>query len=194
MQELALFYLPYSTGFEIECCTQPDISVSIFDEIPYLIENKSEQDELKFRIPPGIEGLHCLSHISLYLRKYALMNLKSGIHYHIDFTDVWNDINVKFIKEKESYILKELESWNYKGTYNRKEVRLDVRCWVKFHKYYKTMEVRIGEMTFEYELLFERIRHCNAIAKKLKEDLLIPLVGRYDKDEKKIVTNRVIRI
>ena len=31
------------------------------------------------------------------------------------------------------------------------------------------MEIRIGEMTFDYELLFERIRHSSEIVKTLKD-------------------------
>ena len=38
VQKLALFYFPYSVGFEIETMTE---NIRIFDEIPYLIENKS---------------------------------------------------------------------------------------------------------------------------------------------------------
>ena len=36
VQKLALFYFPYSVGFEIETMTE---NIRIFDEIPYLIEN-----------------------------------------------------------------------------------------------------------------------------------------------------------
>ena len=114
-EELGLFYLPYSTGFEIECCMKPDIPLSIFNEIPDLLHNGSEKDELKFRIPNGLKGLHCLANISLYLRKNALLNPNSGIHYHIDCTDIWDKITKEFIKEKSNYVLSELDTWNYKG-------------------------------------------------------------------------------
>lgn len=57
------------------------------------------------------------------------------------------------------------------------------------------MEIRIGEMTFDYELLFERIRHCNEIVRTLKDALLIPVVSKYDKHKaKEIVSNRIIKI
>ena len=194
-EELGLFYLPYSTGFEIECCMQPDIPLSIFNDIPYLISNTSEADELKFRIPQGLKGLHCLSHISLYLRKYALLNPNSGIHYHIDCTDVWDDFTEEFIKGKSEWILSELDTWEYKGTYNKRCcIFSSNRHWTRFKDTTKTMEFRIGEMTFDYELLFKRIVHCNEIVRTLKTELLIPVLARYNKDEKEIIKNRIIKI
>ena len=67
VQKLALFYFPYSVGFEIETNTQ---NIRIFDEIPYLIANASSVNELRFRIPNGIKGIQCLFNISIYLKKY----------------------------------------------------------------------------------------------------------------------------
>ena len=68
VQKLALFYFPYSVGFEIETITS---DMRIFDEIPYLMENKSSVSELRFRIPNGIKGIQCLFNISIYLKKYT---------------------------------------------------------------------------------------------------------------------------
>ena len=57
------------------------------------------------------------------------------------------------------------------------------------------MEIRIGEMTFDYELLFERIRHSSEIVRTLKDKLLVPVVTKYDKHKaKEIVSNRIIKI
>ena len=178
VQKLALFYFPYSVGFEIETITE---NIRIFDEIPYLIENKSSISELRFRIPNGIKGIQCLFNISIYLKKYAELNPDSGIHYHIDCTDVYDLFNTDFIDKYSDYILTELDKWEYKGTYNpRKCIFSENRNWVRFKKSYKTMEIRIGEMTFDYELLFERIRHSSEIVKTLKDKLLVPVVTMYD--------------
>ena len=101
-----------------------------------------------------------------------------------------------FINNNSDYILTELDKWKYKGTYNpRKCVFSSSRNWVRFKDTLKTMEIRIGEMTFDYELLFERIRHCNEIVKTLKDKLLIPVVTKYDKHKaNEIVSNRIIKI
>lgn len=193
VQKLALFYFPYSVGFEIETNTQ---NIRIFDEIPYLIANTSSVNELRFRIPNGIKGIQCLFNISIYLKKYAELNPQSGIHYHIDCTDVYNLFTSDFITDYSEYILTELDKWNYKGTYNpRKCVFSSNRNWVRFKDTLKTMEIRIGEMTFDYELLFERIRHSSEIVKTLKDKLLVPVVTKYDKHKaKEIVSNRIIKI
>ena len=193
VQKLALFYFPYSVGFEIETITS---DIRIFDEIPYLIENKSSMNELRFRIPNGIKGIQCLFNISIYLKKYAELNPQSGIHYHIDCTDVYNLFSTDFINDYSEYILTELDKWEYKGTYNpRKCVFSSSRNWVRFKDTLKTMEIRIGEMTFDYELLFERIRHSSEIVKTLKDKLLVPVVTKYDKHKaKEIVSNRIIKI
>ena len=193
VQKLALFYFPYSVGFEIETITS---DIRIFDEIPYLIENKSSTSELRFRIPNGIKGIQCLFNISIYLKKYAELNPDSGIHYHIDCTDVYDLFTPNFINDYSEYILTELDKWKYKGTYNpRLCVFSGSRNWVRFKDTLKTMEIRIGEMTFDYELLFERIRHSSEIVKTLKDKLLVPVVTKYDKHKaKEIVSNRIIKI
>ena len=193
VQKLALFYFPYSVGFEIETMTE---NIRIFDEIPYLMENSSGSNELRFRIPNGIKGIQCLFNISIYLKKYAELNPDSGIHYHIDCTDVYDLFTPDFINNYSEYILTELDKWEYKGTYNpRKCVFSSSRNWVRFKDTLKTMEIRIGEMTFDYELLFERIRHSSEIVKTLKDNLLVPVVTKYDKHKaKEIVSNRIIKI
>ena len=193
VQKLALFYFPYSVGFEIETNTQ---NIRIFDEIPYLIANTSSVNELRFRIPNGIKGIQCLFNISIYLKKYTELNPQSGIHYHIDCTDVYNLFTSDFIDNHSDYILTELDKWKYKGTYNpRLCVFSGSRNWVRFKDTLKTMEIRIGEMTFDYELLFERIRHSSEIVKTLKDKLLVPVVTKYDKHKaKEIVSNRIIKI
>lgn len=199
-QEVGLFYLPYSTGFEVECyLNNEDFDLDdifpIFKSIPYIIEvDANPYGEQRFRIPKGIKGLVCLFHISDTLKKYAFPNPDSGIHYHIDFTECYDDIDDKFIDDNKDYILEELEKWDYKGTYNRKYVRIGYGSyWVRFQETFKTMEIRIGEMTFEYPLLFKRISHANHIAKVIKSNIT-PTVQLYDKNTQEIINNRKIQI
>ena len=80
VQKLALFYFPYSVGFEIETMTS---DIRIFDEIPYLIENKSSISELRFRIPNGIKGIHCLFNISIYFFNFNLFSIKIFSYFFI---------------------------------------------------------------------------------------------------------------
>ena len=167
------YYLPFSTGFEIETFQSKKFDVTNFTNIPNILHVQVDNDEQRFRIPKGIEGLICLFNISSQLKKNSLLDLQSGIHYHVDFTKYFDNVDDNFIEENENWILTELETWDYKGTYNSKRVSFH-RCWVRFHQGYKTIEFRIGEMTFDYELLFKRIVHINKIVKKL-----VPLSIRY---------------
>lgn len=191
---LADYYLPYSTGFEIECCNKPNIPLSIYSEIEYIIEAPCEADELKFRIPKGINGIKCLFLISEMLRDNAMLNPNSGIHYHVDFTDDWDSLSEEGVRENSEWILEELDTWEYKGTYNSRKCEFsESRNWTRFKNYTQTMEFRIGEMTFNYQLLFKRISHVNDIVRRLKSKL--GYVGdRYLDDFTETINNRIIRL
>lgn len=214
--------LPYSTGFEIECSPKYNYQEQLYSKLEYVkvmesIENivhvNCDSSEQRFRIPKGINGLICLQEISKNLIKYCELNPLSGIHYHIDFTDCYDDLNSKFISENSSWMLEELDSWNYKGTYNRRNCQFDTsHHWIRFQSSFKTMEIRIGEMTFDYQLLLKRILHANEIARKLKSILgtreersqnrLIQELESLNKEEttnqqidiKSIIKNRQINI
>lgn len=173
--------LPYSTGFEIECSPKynsvdqlyKDLKyVKVFESIENIVHVNCDANEQRFRIPKGINGLICLQEISKNLVKYLELNPGSGIHYHVDFTDCYDDLTSDFINKNSEWMLKELDSWNYKGTYNRRNCQFDTsHHWIRFQNSFKTMEIRIGEMTFDYQLLLKRILHANEIARKLKSIL-----------------------
>lgn len=213
--------LPYSTGFEIECFPKKkaDSLLSLQDHmnyfrvIPDIIDVNCDSNEQRFRIPSGLKGLICLQEISKVLINCCELNPLSGIHYHVDFTDCYDDLNSKFISENSSWMLEELDSWNYKGTYNRRNCQFDTsHHWIRFQNSFKTMEIRIGEMTFNYQLLLKRILHANEIARKLKSILgtreersqnrLIQELESLNKEEttnqqidiKSIIKNRQINI
>ena len=184
--QLAESMLPYSVGMEFEIHTSNISLKDVMFHIPNLISFDKEEYEVKFRIPSGIKGLICLWEISVYLTKHCQLNTMSGVHYHIDFTDVCSgfhgnqlfryeftrgayDTN-SVIRQNDEWIMNALKNWDYKGVFNARICSLHKTA-VRFHSDYKTMEVRIGEMTFDYELLVKRIINCQNIAKRLKKIL-----------------------
>jgi hypothetical protein len=161
--------IPYSTGFEIESHLSDMYDVKNFTSIPFIMDVQCDAYEQRFRIPNGIRGIICLYLISRQLRVNCKLNMGSGIHYHVDCTDVsFEQVCVEALREK-SYILSELENWGYTRSYNHRTVGT-TNCWLKFNGL-KTFEFRIGEMTYDYSLLLNRIMHVNAITRYVKEQL-----------------------
>jgi hypothetical protein len=165
-------YLPLSVGFEIECGHKQDVVINDdirneFLNIPYILHADVNGYEQRFRIPAGVEGLLCLYYITIKLKKYFELNLGSGIHYHIDlqnknnFYAIINNIN------NFSWALGELDTWGYKGGYNSRKLSTVKGNWVSFRSQYNTAEIRIGEMTFDYELLIKRMIHGCQIIKRM---------------------------
>lgn len=166
-----------SVGFEIECSSKKDIDIAQvtkeFKNIPYILDaDANEYSEQRFRIPTGINGLLCLYFITTKLKKYYELNLGSGIHYHIDLQSSENREKVDDLLFYTTYdsrwILEELDKWNYQGTYNKRNISCSKGNWFVVRS--RTIEIRIGEMTFDYELLVERIIHCNKIVEKVMLD------------------------
>lgn len=145
------------------------------------------------------------------MKEYALLNKGSGIHYHTDLTEIYDEklVNRDLLNNVKPFLLEQLDTWDYKGTYNRRDVQFQ-RCWVRFDTYKKTMEIRIGEMTFEYEKILKRILHCQYLAKyvmnaaynkshkvHLYQEKLKELKKTYTlnlEEVKAVVNNRVVRI
>lgn len=166
------YMLPYSTGFEIECnsnfssCEIEDI----FEKIPDIMHVSGGDSEVRFRIPNKLKGLICLQNICNLLPDYFTLNKGSGIHYHVDMTDVFDLINLDFVNTHNDYVINELIKWetaknvtnhNAKCFYNN-------RGWVNFQPEFKTCEIRIGEMTFDYNVISKRIIDANRIVRHLK--------------------------
>lgn len=197
---LGLFYLPYSTGFEIECDMKEGVNPLIFAEIPDIIHADINSSEQRFRIPQGLPGLRCLYNISTMMKEYGLLNENSGIHYHIDCTECFHLFNTDFIAKHSDYVLTELDTWEYTGTYNARICEFSQRrYWTRFKESTQTMEFRIGEMTFDYELLFKRITHCNEIVRTLKNNLYDNVegddkFGYYKDDYRNDVKNRIQKL
>jgi hypothetical protein len=164
-EQQALHYLPVDSGVEVECNLLTNSNV--FDTIDGLKENRSSTSELRFRIAPGLPGMKALYNICKLMKSNCALT-DSGIHFHIDFTDHFNIINDSiFFSKIKDFILNELDSWDYKGSYNARDVKIDYRCWVRFSSRYKTIEIRICEMSFDYEVLIKRLIHCHYIRKNI---------------------------
>lgn len=184
LEELGFYYLPYSIGLEIECDDQPNSDIrNCLKAIPFMKSVVTDSHEKRFRIPYGINGLICLYLASTQLKSNCLTT-DSGIHYHVDMTSYYELINKEFLEDNSSWILEELDSWNYGGNYNRRRVDFSGFTWCRFQSGFKTMEVRIGEMTFDYSLMLKRISSCCKIATKIKE----MLSGTYEHISGKVVT------
>lgn len=165
-------YLPYSVGIEIEANQKDNFVHKIFEGIPDIIEVYCSGSEQRFRIPNGIKGLICLYNICMILPRYCELNTQSGIHYHIDMTESYHLFNDRFIQKNKKWILEELDTWEYKGTYNTRDIQFsDHHRWLRFQSCFKTAEFRIGEMSFDYKVLIKRIIHASSIIRRLKTDL-----------------------
>jgi hypothetical protein len=209
VKEVGNYYLPFSTGFEIECDQHLDYDETEFTSIEHIMEVRNDSHEQRYRIPSGINGLRCLYDIC-YKLHFNCVRTSSGIHYQVDCTDWWDMLvdsgntdpyngrvyhgNINKYKE---IILKELDTWDYKGTYNHRDSN-----WFRLNSEFKTIEFRIGEMSFDYDVLFKRIVHCNAIVRYIKEQLQAEHIRLHspilsyakNKNIKDVLKNRIEKI
>lgn len=163
-------FIPYSTGFEIECNSLDHFNAKEFLKIPDIIHVSCDSSEKRFRIPNGLKGIICLSNITNILPIQCSLNMGSGIHYHIDCTDVFKEINnAKFIKENNDWIIRDLILWNTAKEVNANAVVSQHRAWVRLADEHQTIEFRIGEMSFDYTTIITRIIDCNRIVKLVKD-------------------------
>ena len=164
--------IPYSIGFEVECDRGDNFKNVSFSSIPNIMEVNIDSNEQRFRIPSGRRGAVCLKDICDQLVVNSKINMGSGIHYHVDMTETFEFLNDENIQENHEWILKELDSWGYTGTYNPRSCGKNSSNWVNFQRQFKTAEFRIGEMTFDYSLMMKRIIHVSEIVKKLNSKIL----------------------
>lgn len=172
MINLANDYLPYSTGFEIECHYGKDYNVENFKKIPNILHVNNTSGEQRYRIPSGIKGMLCLYNISQQLKLNSELNPGSGVHIHVDMTDYTKEISNKYILDNKEWVLNELDSWGYKGGYNSRRVGQGKGGWLGFRNSTGwdtgTAEFRCGEMTFEYKELLKNIISANSIIRRVK--------------------------
>jgi hypothetical protein len=160
--------LPFSIGIEIECHQKGEtFKFHNFRGIPNIMDVNIDEGEQRFRIPAGINGFICLYQISETLKEVSMLT-NSGIHYHVGLEHNYRSLVPTNVEENSYWILSELDTWKYPGTYNERKCEFGGGgVWVRFQDYFKTMEVRIGEMTFDYEVLVNRILHLASIVKRL---------------------------
>lgn len=179
LKRIADSMLPVDTGIEIECTIKEDsrrgrTRDSIFASIENIVAVECDSAELRFRIPSGIKGMICLYDISEALIQHAELNPASGNHYHIDFTSHYDKVTEtsstrdRHLRKHNDWLIKAIKHWNYKGTYNSM-LYTTHRSAIRLATEHKTIEYRIGEMTFDYELLIKRIINCQNITRRLKE-------------------------
>jgi len=111
-----------------------------------------------------------INHVWLYIKANRIEYQRT---YDIEFEKCYHSRMLKedrFMQENTSWILDSLKHWNYTGRYNEHSVSFH-KTQVRFHSTYNTVEFRIGEMTFDYELLVKRIINCCNISKKIKQQL-----------------------
>lgn len=185
VHEVAEIMLPYDTGIELECFMGKKFKVENFRKIPNIKSVDVDEAEQRFRIPNGLEGFICLYNLCETLKENSIPEVGSGIHYHIDFTNYFDKVNQEFIDKIKKYILTELETWNYDGTYNLKDVSF-ARCWCRFCTGKKTIEYRIGEMSFDYKVLIKRILHCQKITNYVKREIMLKDLEVTNKQDIKI--------
>ncbi len=198
--EVANYLLPRSVGIEVECLKGDDFNLKAFEDIPNILDVNVDNNEQRYRIPTGLLGLQCMYDICKQLKLNSLSNPNSGIHYHIDCTNFFDDITSSLLKDEEDWILQELDTWDYGGKYNVKKVYYDGgACWVRFQKQFKTMEIRIGNMTFNYGVIIRNAIHGCHIAEKLAERVGIrkkedfPILNYEEKDLRSFLKNRIIK-
>ena len=188
--DLVNYYLPYSTGFEVECNSLDNFNIKDFQNIENILDVNCDSSEKRFRIPNGLNGLICLHEICENLAKNCSLNMGSGIHYHIDMTDVWDKgVDKEFVSEINDYVIGELIKWETAKDVNSGSARCyyNNRGWVNFQPDFKTCEIRIGEMTFDYEIILKRIIDANRIIRNVKSILVkIPDAKRIEKLEKQL--------
>jgi len=174
--------LPYSIGFEIECNSLENFDPNIFKVIPDIMHVDCDNGEKRFRIPNGIRGLICLHNICIMLPKQCSLNTGSGIHYHIDCTDVYTVTHTSaFILANNDWIINELLNWGTVSDVANYVARCSTsRGWVRYSSL-NTIEFRVGEMTFDYSLIVTRMFSCTSIVSKLKLLSGIGAVVKYEK-------------
>lgn len=191
-RQLANWYLPRDTGIEFEI-ELPDLSNNaedvwslsperflsedLINEIDELqLRDKSyHYKEQTFRISSGEQGMIQLYKLSHILKKYFSLNPLSGIHYHTSspFMSTENCCKVLHNNVTGEDFLKELDSWGYTGIFNKRGLSVMSKgTWINLRWDYGTVEYRIGEMTFDYDLLIKRIVHCHSITRKIENYIM----------------------
>jgi hypothetical protein len=157
-------YLPYSHGMEFECSQQSNYDEESFKKIPNIMEVKVDSYEQRYRIPSGLKGMVCLYDICNLMKDMSINNTESSTHYHTDLTDIWSEINVSGYRQQPKgydYITESLKEWETAFDYSK------TANWWYFNDL-GTLEVRIGEPTFDYNIIIKRLMQCSDLCKQIR--------------------------
>lgn len=208
---------PYDVGVEIESSylnyTEVEQGFKELVAKGLIKDYRIGTSETSFRLPNNVKGLVGLEQVlNIFLNHYSI-NLESGIHYHIDFSEI-DFSSITISDELKGFTLKELDSWEYKGNYNKRKFERDQKgSWVTTRSYFKTLEFRIGEMSFDYSVIIKRILHLQQICTVIKNNFTDPRIKleqlhiqleelRKEKERKQldirvvdeVISNRIIKI
>lgn len=158
-------FLPYSIGMEFECEMKPTYKSIYFENIPNILDVNVDKYEQRYRIPNGLKGLICLDNICNNLREYSILDIGSSNHYHFDMTDVSSITHSSndFKNNNTNWIIEELITW--KSTRSLSQAYLG--SWYKYNDL-GTLEIRVGEPSFDYEVIVKRLIQGSNIVRKLK--------------------------
>lgn len=171
------YILPYSVGIEIECET-PENNISTLKfkirNVKGIMDCSVWNREISFRITNGFIGLCALYVVLEIIKTHSMLNNGSGIHYHIDCSNWLNLTTANKVKKNYSeQILENLDLWNYTSRSNSRAVTVNIKfSWLNLRTYFKTFEFRIGEMTFEYSIILDRIIMATALVTEVKTKIL----------------------
>lgn len=171
IKKIADDMLPYTVGMEISINGNSEFEKTmkenshLFHKIDYLTSR-----EPQVCLKTGLDGFIGLWKLCEILKKTCQLNPRAGIHYNVG-----REPQRLSQRRDYSWVLSALDSWNYTGDYNLRAVNSDRgkdHVWVNLNRCKGWQddgiaEFRIGEMTFDYELMVKRILHCTNIMRKL---------------------------
>jgi hypothetical protein len=187
--------IPLRSSIEIECITSlSNVLKRNFNTMQKrydIFEYSDDKREIKSNkiCEHRISILNYSQALGLYkiledMKKYCKLNMRSGIHIHINASNI---INIDYLKDSTKYFiindyltdqLDKLEQifGEYKGRHNRKLVNIEQKnSWINIrYRQFNTIEFRIAPMTFEYETIIKWIIECNKIVKQLHFELKVP--------------------
>ncbi len=185
--------IPFRSSIEIECIKSLSCSLNKYRDHRLMIRKynifdySDDHSRYKSICEHRISIRNYSQAAGLYrilqdMKKYCLLNPKSGIHLHINANKI---VNIRFLNKKDDYekVEKFLSSklntleeifGKYEGNFNCKNVTFEQKnSWINVRYNLGSIEFRIAPMTFDYETIILWIIRCNQIVKQLHKKLQI---------------------
>jgi hypothetical protein len=178
LKSIADNMLPTTTGFEFETNAMTNAGyyevserMKCIDGIKYV---QNDNEEFRFTIPRGINGMVCLDKTLEIYKQLLFKNTGSGIHIHVFILPKYRnklETYLNFLKNNEydNFILRWLDKYKYRGSFNSREIGTSSSShrWVRMNNNLTTLEFRIFEMTFEYEELIKIVLDLHNLMKEI---------------------------